>query len=723
MPVKTILILLLFVCGSFCSDATAQGLSALDAQIVEVNGRAVEVWTAGPERAPGAPLIVFENGWNAGAGTWARVAPELARSAAVLLYNRSGEGRSEWDGELPTIAHVGRQLDDLLNALDQPPPYLLVGHSAGGPYIRGFAAMYPETVAGLVYVDPSSPCILESAFERAGAPELASVLMSAPGRRDAVGVHPNDLPPAPEPGTLHLPDVPITLLIGMDIGIPPQQASNLRGRGVDVERLSVEARRAKIPCLSPYALESPNSDVIATPRSGHNIHVDEPELVISAVRRTLERVTGESAPQPRTAPQEGHVRVEPSGTTLLTNAIIIDGTGTPPRPGGVLIEDGRIRQVLERGDRSGPAADTVDLAGRYLIPGLINSHVHLAGPLQVSRDAAIRALRRMFYAGVTSVREMVGDTRRTAELARSALSPESDLPSIHYAALMAGPTFFTDPRVAGNSVGYVPGEAPWAQEVDGETDLALAVARAAGTGASGIKIYADLSPALVGQIAVEARRQGLQTWTHSTLFPTRPLELVREGVNGISHVCGLVWQGLPEVPERYAQRGPFDPGRVDVTSQPFQNLFLEMRRRRTVLDPTASFFQNPRARELGCTQELITTLLRSAHEAGVLMATGTDYLLEEGEPDPTLFREISYLVDAGILDPGEALTAATAHSALALGMADEVGTIEQGKMADLVVLSADPTRDIAALRGVVAVIKAGIVHWRTAYTSPGGEGR
>lgn len=724
MPVKAILILLFFVCGPFCSDASAQGLSALDAQIVEVNGRAVEVWTAGPNRAPGAPLIVFENGWNAGAGTWTRVAPELARSAAVLLYNRGGEGRSDWDGELPTIEHVGRQLYDLLDALDQPPPYILVGHSSGGPYIRGFAAMYPETVAGLVYVDPSSPCILETAFQRAGAPEMASVLMSAPGRRDAVGVHPNDLPPAPEPGTLQLPHVPITLLIGLDIEIPPQQAAQLRGRGVDAERVSDAARRAKIPCLVPFAFESPNGDVIATPRSGHNIHVDEPELVVSAVRRTLDRATGESpAPRSRSGPPQGPVRVDPSGTTLLTNAMIIDGTGTPPRPGGVFIEDGRIRHVLGPKDRSGPAADTVDLAGRYLIPGLINSHVHFAGPLQASRDTAIRVLRRMFYAGVTSVREMVGDTRRTAELARAALSPEMDLPSIHYAALMAGPTFFSDPRVSGNSVGYAPGGAPWAQAVDGETDLALAVARAVGTGASGIKIYADLSPALVGQIVVEARRQGVQTWAHSTLFPTRPLELVREGVNGVSHVCGLVWQALPDVPERYAQRGPFDPGRVDVTSQIFQDLFHEMRRRRTVLDPTASFFQNPRARELGCTQEMITALLRSAHDAGVLMATGTDYLIADGEPDPTLFREISYLVEAGILDPAEALTAATAHGALAIGIADQVGTIEQGKIADLVVLSADPTTDIAALRGVVAVIKAGTVHWRSAYTRSSDEAR
>jgi imidazolonepropionase-like amidohydrolase len=284
---------------------------------------------------------------------------------------------------------------------------------------------------------------------------------------------------------------------------------------------------------------------------------------------------------------------------------------------------------------------------------------------------------------------------------------------------MAGPTFFTDPRVAGNAIGYAPGEAPWAQAVEEETDLALAVARAAGTGATGIKIYADLPAPLVRSVVEEAQRQGLQTWAHGTLFPTRPRDVVGAGVDGISHVCGLVWQVLPDVPSRYAQRGAFDPGQVDVSSNAFRDLFIEMRRRQTVLDPTASFFQNPRARELGCTQELITSLLSSAHEAGVLMSTGTDYLLAEGEPDPTLFREISYLVESGILDPAQALTAATLHGALAIGVADHVGTIQEGKIADLVVLSEDPTRDIAALRHVLAVIKSGSVHWRRDYAGPG----
>jgi pimeloyl-ACP methyl ester carboxylesterase len=393
MCLKMILPLLL-ISGPFCTSATAQGLPSLDERIVQVNGHDVQIWTGGPDRSSGAPLLVFENGWNGRAEAWVRVAPELARSASVLLYNRGGGGRSEWDGQVPTIDHVAQRLRALLAAVDAPPPYLLVGHSAGGPYIRGFAALYPESVAGLVYVDPSSPCILETAFERVGAPELASVLMNAPGRRDPTGVHPGDLLRTPEPGTIELPPVPIALLIGLGTEVPPPQAAILRERGIDPERVSAEARRVKIPCLAPYALESPNGEVIATPRSGHNIHIDEPELVISVVRRMLDQSTPDSTgPRPLGIERAGRARIRSSGTTLLTNAMVIDGTGAPPRPGAVLIEDGRIRQVLEPGERAGPAADTVDLADRYLIPGLINSHVHLAGLGNGSRDAAINTAR------------------------------------------------------------------------------------------------------------------------------------------------------------------------------------------------------------------------------------------------------------------------------------------------------------------------------------------
>jgi imidazolonepropionase-like amidohydrolase len=170
------------------------------------------------------------------------------------------------------------------------------------------------------------------------------------------------------------------------------------------------------------------------------------------------------------------------------------------------------------------------------------------------------------------------------------------------------------------------------------------------------------------------------------------------------------------VPKQYRERGTFDPAGVNLSGAAFQMLLREMSGRGTVFDATAShFYRTARAREAGCIPELMTDILRALHAAGVPISTGTDYWIAEGEPDPTLFTEIEYLVKIGVFSPLEAITAATLNGARAIGIEDTHGSIEVGKVADLVVLAADPTRDIAALRNVVTVIKDGVAYQRRDY--------
>src|ERR1700742_4274183 len=106
-----------------------------------------------------------------------------------------------------------------------------------------------------------------------------------------------------------------------------------------------------------------------------------------------------------------------------------------------------------------------------MIPGLVNSHVHIA-TLAIPRDARAY-LRRELYSGVTMVRDMAGDVRLIAELKREAAQDEIVAPDIYYAALMAGESFFADPRTHDASIGLEPGKAPWMQAVTTKTDLAL----------------------------------------------------------------------------------------------------------------------------------------------------------------------------------------------------------------------------------------------------------
>jgi len=175
-----------------------------------------------------------------------------------------------------------------------------------------------------------------------------------------------------------------------------------------------------------------------------------------------------------------------AGRVLYRHAILIDGTGVPPRADmDVLVVGERIHAIfpdagLAAVDIAG--ARMVDLRGLYVIPGLIDSHVHLATP--PNRRQAEAELRRNLYRGVTAVRDMADDLRAVGDLARSSRVGEIAAPDIYFAALMAGPAFFTDPRTAQTSAGGVPGQMPWMQGVSDDTDLALAVARASGTSAT-----------------------------------------------------------------------------------------------------------------------------------------------------------------------------------------------------------------------------------------------
>lgn len=124
-------------------------------EFLSVNGYKSEVFTAGLENnQSGKPVIVFENGMATCFGKWEKVIESLTGKNALFAYNRPRIGESEDDSIPPTMQHIADNLRIMLLQKNLKPPYLLVGHSFGGAYIRSFASLYPEEVAGLIFVDP-----------------------------------------------------------------------------------------------------------------------------------------------------------------------------------------------------------------------------------------------------------------------------------------------------------------------------------------------------------------------------------------------------------------------------------------------------------------------------------------------------------------------------------------------------------------------------------------
>jgi len=411
---------------------------------------------------------------------------------------------------------------------------------------------------------------------------------------------------------------------------------------------------------------------------------------------------------------------------LLRGATLFDGTGASPRSDmDVVIEGDRIKLVVPHAALD-PAvertAKIVDLRGRFLMPGMVDAHVHLASP--PNRRQAEAVLRRDIYGGVTTVRDMADDLRAVGDLARASLVGEIAAPDIHYAALMAGPAFFSDERTAQASAGGKPGELPWMRAVTDDTDLNLAVAEAHGTNATAIKLYADLTPGLAAKIVAEAHRQHMLVWAHATLYPAKPSEVVAAGADAISHACLLVRESEARVPGIDEPRepvplAPFRDGRNPALAK----LFAEMARRGTILDATLWTYSADTAGSTtlpplppgSCDDTVGGAIAGQAYRAGVPIDAGTDNVADWTDAWPDLFHELAALSSKAGMPNSAVLQSATLIGARAAGQERETGSVEAGKLANLVVLARDPVADLKNLKSITMTMKRGRMFERAAF--------
>ena len=406
-------------------------------------------------------------------------------------------------------------------------------------------------------------------------------------------------------------------------------------------------------------------------------------------------------------------------------ATLIDGTGASSQPGmTILVHGERIERVLKADGVDLPAGTRIiDVSGFYVTAGLINSHEHLATP--PNRPFAEVQMKKDLYGGVTAVRDMADDLRQVGDLARAARTGEIKGPDIYYAALMAGPEFFKDPRTHAISFGAVAGQTPWMQAITPQTDLKLAVAEARGTSATAIKIYADLPGDLVRAITAEAHRQGTLVWAHAAVFPASPAEVIDAGVNSVSHTCMLAYQVSSMMPRAYHDRAPVEEARFAQGDNPVvEGLLQDMRRRGTILDATVRVYvemaANHAAHPTGptpyCSEGLAERLTAEAYRAGVDVSTGTDGFSKASDPWPSLQDELELLQNKVGMKPADVIRSATVVGARAMGQEKDMGAVEPGKLADLVFTRENPLKDVSAYRTVVLTVKRGAPFWRKDYS-------
>jgi imidazolonepropionase-like amidohydrolase len=426
-----------------------------------------------------------------------------------------------------------------------------------------------------------------------------------------------------------------------------------------------------------------------------------------------------------------------AGDVILHNVTVIDGTVRPHVD--VVLRGERIVRV---GPHAAHAADAgvIECGGRYVVPGFIDMHVHVLthpwddkGALEprFNREASLAMLRLLLQQGVTTIRDPGSETEAAVTL--------RDLVN---GGKAAGPRIFT----AGRIINASPFNPEPFLPVKTAEDVRREVRWQKAAGVDAIKIYASMPPDLTKVAIEEAHAAGLPVIGH--LQRTSWTEAANLGIDGIEHFAPWAAEYLPAAAREAYPQTMF--GRVywlehvDLGGPQIAEMIAAMTKHGVVLDPTlialhTKFFGNdprwlknpdmalaPAAFTSGWAAGSFTkdwtaeqyaeaqtkawpkelALMRRLYDGGVLMTVGTDTPTPWIVPGTSVHDEMELLVSAGI--PSAAvLQMATANAARALRHPHDLGRMEAGAFADLVVLARNPLTDIRNTRSIVMVFARG----------------
>jgi len=434
---------------------------------------------------------------------------------------------------------------------------------------------------------------------------------------------------------------------------------------------------------------------------------------------------------------------QPTGTAI-TNVTVIDAVNGS-RENQTVIYDGDEITAIQPSDREFAAAETVDGSGKYLIPGLWDFHVHLTYD-----DRFTDSMPALFLSyGITSVRDTGGLLRKVLPVVEKMRAPDAVAPRV----------FFAGPLLDGNFVVYDGDSRPEIGVRNATPDDARATIRGLkDQGVDFIKIYEMVSPAVFEAMVETANELELPIDSHVPL--SLRASTAGPSVDSIEHLRNIEMDCASNSPELHEtrlehlrnpqglsgadlrsslhslQRQPaivaYDEERCDRTIEAlkstmqvptlrlgalnlappyarddWQDALSRIREdaREDWAESSAAMAANPNE-SFTAFGEWSLFLIERMHAAGVPIGAGTDTPIFISVPGYSLHAELELLVRAG-LSPLEAIRSATLRPAEFFSMQDEMGTIDTGKKADLVLLDANPLDDIANTRRISAVVSKG----------------
>ena len=394
---------------------------------------------------------------------------------------------------------------------------------------------------------------------------------------------------------------------------------------------------------------------------------------------------------------------------ILYNINLIDGDGKIRHNSTIIIKENEIVDLVDKGNitkvyfyEKYPNSTLIDLSGKYLIPGLFDMHAHVAGVLKNSFNQTFseETLQRLLAYGITTIRNPGGPTDQSVGL-RNNVSHER----------IKGPQIFT----AGDLLNSPAISIPFVEKkVNSVLDIHEEITNQANTGVDFIKLYVGLTPELVREAIDKSHSLGLGVIGH--LYLTSWNDAANNNIDFLTHGVPVNPYLLsPQNREIFMKKGsgPFEHFHwlelVNINSKEISKMIKSLVENNVFVDPTLGVYESMIKDNPVYTKNVWTKVLgltKKMHDNGVNLLSGTDIPNFDLVPGKSLHHELQLLADAGI-PTSDIIQIATKNGAEALKIANSTGTIEEGKQADMLVLSSNPIENISNTQNIDMIINNG----------------